>query len=797
MGSPRWRKVLRGIVKAKTRSALVVLSIAVGVFAIGTIAGARTILSRDLAASYTSAQVAHATLHTTESFDDELVQVVRRMPQVAAVEGRRSLLVRLNVGQEEWRNLRLVAIANFADMQVNKVQHVGGAWPPAERTLVIERGSLQSQFGLSQPGVGQQIRIRTGTDTERDIQISGIAYDLTQAPSLFTGVANGYITLDTLEWLGAPRDFNELHLTFAGVSGKQQFQAMAERVRDKVENSGRPVEQMVLPEPGEHPLDELIAPVLLLLGVLSVLALLLSGFLVVNTISALLTQETRQIGVMKAIGARTHQIMGMYIVTVLLYGLLALVVALPLGLIGARGLSALLADLLGFAIADYTVPLWVFGVEAVVALVVPLVAAFVPIMSGTRITVRAALDAQGMSQRGISRISRALGSLRAFPRPLMLSLRNTFRRRGRLLLTLTTLVLSGAIFIAVMSVRASMLLTLDDVMNYWQQDVWVDLDRAYRVDELRHEAEQVPGVSRIEGWGFNTAARRIRPDDSESSNIRVIAPPAATELIQPMILSGRWLVTDDENAAVITTDLLKDEPDLAAGDRLLLKINGRESVWHIVGIVQGTRADPTVYVNYPYFALETRSVGRASSMTVVTERHDGQFQADVAKALERRFERKSIGVATIDTNTDIRSRAEFQFNILIVLLSCMALLLALVGGLGLMGTMSINVLDRSREIGVMRAIGGSRGAILRIVLVEGVLIGLMSWILGALLAVPLSKLLCDAVGAAFWQGPLNYIYAFNGALFWLAFVSVLAACASVLPAWNATRISVLAVLAYE
>ena len=127
----------------------------------------------------------------------------------------------------------------------------------------------------------------------------------------------------------------------------------------------------------------------------------------------------------------------------------------------------------------------------------------------------------------------------------------------------------------------------------------------------------------------------------------------------------------------------------------------------------------------------------------------------------------------------------------------MALLIALVGGLGMTSTMSINVFERTREIGVMRAIGASSGAIMRLVLVEGMLIGVISWILGAILAYPIAKILGYAVGVSMLKSPLKFVFALDGLLVWLALMLVISVLASALPARNATRLTVREVLAYE
>jgi putative ABC transport system permease protein len=127
----------------------------------------------------------------------------------------------------------------------------------------------------------------------------------------------------------------------------------------------------------------------------------------------------------------------------------------------------------------------------------------------------------------------------------------------------------------------------------------------------------------------------------------------------------------------------------------------------------------------------------------------------------------------------------------------MALLLGVVGGLGLAGTMTMNVVERSREIGVMRAIGARDSAVLAVFMVEGLLIGFLAWFIGVLVSLPISKILSDALGESFVQRPLAFTPSLDGILAWLVVVAVLALVASFLPAWRATRLAVREVLAYE
>ena len=101
---------------------------------------------------------------------------------------------------------------------------------------------------------------------------------------------------------------------------------------------------------------------------------------------------------------------------------------------------------------------------------------------------------------------------------------------------------------------------------------------------------------------------------------------------------------------------------------------------------------------------------------------------------------------------------------MLLFVSVMALLLGVVGALGLAGTMTMNVVERSREIGVMRAIGARDRAVLLVFLVEGLLIGFLAWLIGVAISLPISKVLSDALGESFVQRPLAFTPAIDGIL---------------------------------
>ena len=177
--------------------------------------------------------------------------------------------------------------------------------------------------------------IQTANGDEATLKLAGIAYDFNRTPSAGTGIAYAFVTLDTLERLNEPVSMNDLRIVVAPASRKldeEYIHQVADQVKEKVEKSGRSVGAISVPEPGQHPLGTVLDALIIILGTLSVLTLLGGGFLVFNTIAALLAQQVRQIGIMKAVGARESQIAAMYLVMILIFGLLALAITTPLSI---------------------------------------------------------------------------------------------------------------------------------------------------------------------------------------------------------------------------------------------------------------------------------------------------------------------------------------------------------------------------------------------------------------------------------------------------------------------------------
>ena len=515
------------------------------------------------------------------------------------------------------REIQLLALPDFDDQRMDRVLPREGRFPPRRGEIVFERSALR----LVDLEVGDEVVVRTASGRERALRVAGLAYEPGASPAYYFGRLNAYVTFETLADLGWPDSFNELRIRAdSSVTGRAAMQQLADSVRQRIERAGAAVTFALVPEPGRHPAQELVAAVFIVLGAIGFLSLFVAGFLIVNTVNVLMAQQVRQIGILKVVGARERQIAGLYLGLVALYAGVGLAIAIPLAAVASVGLTAVATGLLNVDLATVVVPAQVVALEVAAGLAIPLLAALVPVHRGSRTTVHEALTSTGMDEHfGRGAFDRLLVGVRGLSRPFLLALRSTFRRKGRLALTLAALTLGGAVFMTIFTVRGSLFATLADTVRYFDYDVQVQLAEPARAETVAAEVLSVPGTTAAETWRF-ASAQRIRPDGTESGALVTFGLPAETDTVQPIVMEGRWLLPGEGNALVVTANLRRDEPDLQVGDRLTMRIAGRDSEWTLVGIVQSPTFAPFLYVDADTLGRHLGDAERAGMVMVKTSR---------------------------------------------------------------------------------------------------------------------------------------------------------------------------------
>jgi putative ABC transport system permease protein len=266
--------------------------------------------------------------------------------------------------------------------------------------------------------------------------------------------------------------------------------------------------------------------------------------------------------------------------------------------------------------------------------------------------------------------------------------------------------------------------------------------------------------------------------------------------------AGRWLQPDDTHAVVLNEILAKDV-GVGLGDMVTLNhgLKG-ESDWQVVGLLFDPVIQGSAHVPRDVLQKEINSTNKANTIWIQTVRDEAETDAAIARSLREYYDQKKIGVNPQgafgqDTATQTVDFIVGQFGMFVALFGVMAAVIGTVGGVALSGVLTLNVLERRREIGVMRAIGALSGVIAGLFVGEGLILGWLSWLIALPFSIPAGALMTNALGAIL--GGMSLVYKYNplGALYWFVIVSVLSVVASLLPARSATRVSVRESLAYE
>jgi putative ABC transport system permease protein len=802
---PRWKKVLADLWGNLTRSALVVASITIGLLAIGIIATIHFVITQDMRTGYHAINPANIFV-SAGLYDKGYLDHLEHVPGVRQAAGARQVALRLESNPGEWIGVRLKSMPDLNQMAINQVHLVQGVWPPADHQIVVESSKLYK----TNAGLGDYLTIETTSGKTRQLQIVGVVYDQSVGAEssgtsgFFTAPVQGYVTQKTLEWLEVPMPYllNSVYATVSGDSTNPNYlEAEANVVTDDMKKNNLTVNSTATRSSFEHPNNTIVQAISSLLFVLGLLVVFLSGFLITNTLQALLDQQMTQIGIMKTVGGRRFQISFVYMAFILVLGLLAFAMAVPMAYEISFRLMDFLSVKLNMVVQGHRLIPQVVLIQGGLALIVPELAAFLPIWQGSGLSVKDALSGSARNLNPSNGwLEHLLARIRWLSRPMRISVRNVFRRKGRLILTLTTLTMGGAVFIATFNVRVSLNQYVAQLSHYFRADVNLTLNRPYRIAEIDNMLAGLPGIGRVEGWA-GARAEMVMADGTSGESVSLLAPPANSDLVKPIMLQGRWIEQGDQNAIVLNDLFMSEYPDIHVGDTLKLKVNGDDKNFVVVGFFRfaGKVAGLLAYTNYDYLSELINQPNQATSFRIVADQKglNNDQQLVLAKTIEARLRIYNVDINDITTGFDMSSTAADGFNVLTGFLLFLASLTALVGSIGLAGTMSMNVMERTREIGVMRAIGASNRILMNMVIVEGTLIGMISWILGCLLAFPMSKILSDTVSQAIFSSPSNFALTPTGFIIWLAAVIILSILASVMPARSASRLTIREVLAYE
>ena len=697
--------------------------------------------------------------------------------------------------------IKVINYPDFQHVSLGAFELVSGRYPQAAEEIVMEYGDK----GLENINLDDKVTIDTAHG-QAQLRVVGFART-PGSNAAVTEKAQAYMSGSAIQQLNAfttldqPNRPTRLQLINVKVNSLNQIESVTNELQQTLTSNG--VKVLLTGTPSSSTLSlQQYEGVFTLSTILVILAIAISAILLFNTVTMVIAEQIAIIGTMKVLGGMRGRIMFGYLFTVSIYCILATVPGIILGLIGGFLLASAVTSTIPIATGPFEVTADVIGLGLLAGFGVPLIAAILPVWNGTRITVRDALSAYGVRATGgsASPLRRRLSGLSWPSQTTWLGLRSLFRKGWRVTLVLFTLTVAGMSFLIIQTATTSVNNSVSSTYARVSADLEVDTENA-SFQQLRTQLGALPNVQRVERYrliGGNTVWGRISIWGFDSD----------TQLYHYQLTSGRWLRAGDSNV-VLLSDALAQRSGLSIGGVITVtNAQGQPANWTIIGTVKQS----------------SDSFGEVGAV-VLPEKTVAQFQGTPANVLNDEVSRillqvrdhsqqsedqltnrigalamssnanKSSGIVNVLRIQDEITRHQRSWYGVYGLLYGVALIIGVTGILALANELATSVLERQREIGVLRSIGASSFRIAQVFWVQGLALGSLAWCIGALLGIPLAYAFLQlfsrlVLPADFVASPLAFVVM-------LVAILVIATLASIAPALRASRLRIATMLRYE
>jgi putative ABC transport system permease protein len=724
------RKSITDLSRRRARTGFTIATLALAVASISFLA-IPAVIDASMQDEVRAEKLADATVTMRPlSLTDEQLAALGALPNVAAVEPGIRVNARVLVGERRAPAL-VIGVRDFARQGVDVVRLASGAYPgPGEVLTEVQNANV----GVYSGHAGDTARV-VGAG---GLRITGEGRNIPGGEEVQNeDLIVLYATSDTIAALGGERGYDRLAIRLRDPSRGAET---VESVRRYLETVPGFAGFRGLPElraPGDWPGKADTEAFAEFLSVITLLALLSALVLVSNTMTTLVAEETGEIGIMRAIGARRRQVALVYLRTAFLLGVLGAVVGVVLGVLLAYLLASYFGSMFWAIDVGFAVDTTVVVASVALGVLVPVLAALPAIRRGVRVDLRDALESTGSAVGGQDASDRLLRRAGFLPRAMQIGLRGLGRRRRRSLATAVIVALAVGNLLAVLAVAAAATESSRASWSNHLEDLrlWTSGRELFDARALR-TIEMTPGVARAQPALVSDAELA----DEEAFLWGVPRQP----LFRYRLADGRWFSAAEERAhervAVIERNLAQFT-GVDVGERVTLTTVAGPARFRIVGTVTNQQEDGTVlYVPLTTLRSLLDQPTGVSTYWIKTTSPDEALIDRTTTLLDDRL--TSLGYDVGTEISYVMERDEIAANKTITTaIGVLGFLIVAMSMVGLANAITMSIIERTREIGILRCLGARARDVRRIFATEGVALALVGWLLGIPLGYALTRLI--------------------------------------------------------
>lgn len=726
-----FKKAFRDLFNNKRKSAVALCAIVIGMIAFGTLLFSHEIIINEIVTTYSSINPPSASV-SVACVDSRLIQLTEEFYGIEEYVVKAQYQMRGQKEDGEWSTVELFACDNYVSMDINKVFYMDGKENPEQDEMLIERDAIN----VAGKNMGDMLLLSLPNGEEKQLTITGVINDLSVHPAIMHNTIYVYVSMETLELMGLSP--NRIDFKIIGDSyDRESILKISNEYMHMLEQNGYQINGLSVENtPGVSMHLNEYKTVLFLLRTFAFAAFLFGCLIMSSLINSIIMEQLRQIGILKTFGTKTSIITMSYLLAMLLFVGVASIISLLISKKLANSLSQIMLRVSNMNLSHIYVDSAFYAIFLLLCVTVPLVISFLAVQRGAKITVKDAIDDSGLSSVRITKknlFRQHIGTILWLPRPIAITMRNALRKKGRFILNVATLALSGMCFISVLVSMISVSSTLKDNLNTFGYDYHF-VTNGVDDTSLSELFDENTEIDMYEYWGY-TSGELVYENGQIGNSYQIFAIPDNSKLVTPDVLEGSWIQETAIEEIVVGHEFLQDNPEVSVGSIITLAVRETQLSVQIIGQIKDF-SGPNIYMCKELYIQNIPDESRQDIVQVkLDSNRRGRSKEKLIQEIEEAILEQGISILQSETKENaievLNRHYEATFQAFLVVI----FMVLLVAAFGLSSTTNIQTLERKREIGIMKAMGADKKQIVRIITSESVFTGLCGWVLSAVLAI--------------------------------------------------------------